>query len=131
MNQLIKKSRAIAENVQRLSGCNPYLCMQCGTCSASCSGKYFMDFLPRQTLRMIQDGNTEVLNCKSIWVCSSCLICTVRCPRGLDVARIMESLRAINQHRGREVLIAENIQAELLNKVPLMALTSGFRKLSV
>lgn len=98
---LPKKSADLAEKVSRISGYNPYLCMQCGVCSASCSGRRFMDYFPRQVLRMIQVGNAEVLNCKSLWTCCSCLICTARCPRGLDVARIMESLRAINQRQER------------------------------
>lgn len=127
---LPKKRADLAEKVRRISGYNPYLCMQCGVCSASCSGRRFMDYYPRQVLCMIQAGNAEVLNCKSLWTCCSCLICTARCPRGLDVARIMESLRAINQRQGKGVINAEEIGADLLKNLPLMAVTSGFRKLS-
>jgi heterodisulfide reductase subunit C len=42
----------------------------------------------------------------------------------------MEALRVINLREGREVLIAEKIPLEILTRVPQMALTSGFRKLS-
>ncbi|WP_027718674.1 4Fe-4S dicluster domain-containing protein [Desulfovirgula thermocuniculi] len=120
----------IASYIYQISGQNPFLCMQCGTCTASCTGREAMDFPPRTVMRMLQMGNLAVLDLKSIWVCSTCLICTARCPRGIDIARLMEALRVINLRRGREVLVAEKIPPELLLKVPQMALTSGFRKLS-
>lgn len=125
-----KISRDLIERIKEISGQNANLCMQCGTCSASCTGREVMDFSPRQVMRMIQLGNTYALNLKSIWVCSTCLICTARCPRGIDIARLMEALRVINLRQGREVLVAEKIPLELLTEVPQMALTSGFRKLS-
>ncbi|AEG15084.1 4Fe-4S dicluster domain-containing protein [Desulfofundulus sp. TPOSR] len=125
-----KISRDLIERIKEISGQNANLCMQCGTCSASCTGREVMDFPPRQVMRMIQLGNTKALNLKSIWVCSTCLICTARCPRGIDIARLMEALRVINLRQGREVLVAEKIPLELLTEVPQMALTSGFRKLS-
>ncbi|SHJ67544.1 4Fe-4S dicluster domain-containing protein [Desulfofundulus thermosubterraneus] len=125
-----KISRDLIEHIKEISGQNANLCMQCGTCSASCTGREIMDFSPRMVMRMIQLGNSKALNLKSMWVCSTCLICTARCPRGIDIARLMEALRVINLRQGREVLVAEKIPLELLTEVPQMALTSGFRKLS-
>ncbi|MBE3587906.1 MAG: 4Fe-4S dicluster domain-containing protein [Thermoanaerobacteraceae bacterium] len=125
-----KVNRELVEQIKEISGQNANLCMQCGTCSAGCTGRENMDFLPRQVMRAIQLGNAGMLDYKSIWVCSTCLICTARCPRGIDIARLMEALRVINLRRGREVLVAEKIPVELLTRVPQMALTSGFRKLS-
>jgi len=123
-------SLGITERVKEISGQNPFLCMQCGTCSASCTGIGKMDLLPRQILRKIQLGDPGVLQCSSIWVCTACLTCTVRCPRGIDIARLMEALRAINLRKGNEALVLEKVPSELIREVPQMALTSGFRKLS-
>lgn len=89
-----------------------------------------MDFLPRLVIRLIQLGDARALECRSIWVCSTCLLCTVRCPRGIDVARLMEALRVINLRRGREALAASEVPAELLERVPQMGLVGGLRKLS-
>lgn len=130
INLTKRMSREIIERIKEISGQNPYLCMQCGTCSASCTGRESMDFLPRQIIRMVQLGSAKALDNDSVWVCSTCLICTARCPRGVDVARLMEALRVLNQRQGREVFIVEKIPAELLAQVPQMALTSSFRKLS-
>jgi heterodisulfide reductase subunit C len=54
-------SLGITERVKEISGQNPFLCMQCGTCSASCTGIGKMDLLPRQILRKIQLGDPGVL----------------------------------------------------------------------
>lgn len=118
------------ERIAEISGQNPFLCMQCGTCSASCTGIGVMDLLPRQVVRLVQLGRPEALTCRAIWACSSCLTCTARCPRGIDIARLMEALRAVNLRAGREVLRAEGIPAALLAEVPQMAVTCAFRKLS-
>lgn len=125
-----KANREIFQRIREISGQNPELCMQCGTCSASCTGIGKMDFLPRQVIRKIQLGDPGVINCHSIWVCTACLTCSARCPRGIDVGRIMEALRVINLRKGNEVLVMENIPTEVKVEVPQMALTSGFRKLS-
>lgn len=69
-------------------------CYQCGKCTAGCPIVYAMDLTPRQIMRAIQFGlKDEVLNSKTIWLCFSCLTCSARCPREIDIARIMESLR--------------------------------------
>lgn len=121
---------ALAAQVKEISAQDPHLCLQCGTCSGNCTGREFMDFLPRLVIRLIQLGDARALECRSIWVCSTCLLCTVRCPRGIDVARLMEALRVINLRRGREALAASEVPAELLERVPQMGLVGGLRKLS-
>ncbi len=116
--------------IKEISEQNPNLCMQCGTCSASCTGIGAMEELPRQVMRLLQLGKDKVLESPSIWMCTTCLTCTARCPRGIDIARVMEALRVVNLRQGNEVLVLEDIPLELLTEVPQMALTSGFRKLS-
>jgi heterodisulfide reductase subunit C len=53
-----------------------------------------MDITPRQIMRSIQLGlKEEVLDSSAIWLCLACETCTLRCPREIDIARVMESLR--------------------------------------
>ena len=69
-------------------------CYQCGKCSAGCPVAFYMDYLPNQIMRMVQLGmEKQVLSSRTIWLCASCLTCTVRCPREIDVAEIMDYLR--------------------------------------
>lgn len=76
-------------------------CYQCGKCSAGCPTFYAMDFGPRRIMRALQLGlDQEVLNSSSIWLCVSCMVCSARCPRQIDVESVMESLRQIAVARG-------------------------------
>ncbi len=68
-------------------------CMQCGMCAGSCPLKHHMDYPPRQIFALLRAGNLEkVLNSKSIFLCTSCYSCIVRCPRGIHVMDIMHGL---------------------------------------
>jgi heterodisulfide reductase subunit C len=69
------------------------LCIQCGTCSASCPNANKMDFTPRAIIAMARAGmREEVLSSNSMWLCLSCYMCTVRCPRGIVPTYIMHAL---------------------------------------
>ncbi len=69
-------------------------CIQCGTCSATCPVANFMDYTPRRLIGMIRaDLKNEVLASNTFWFCASCYHCTVRCPKGIDIAGLMYGLK--------------------------------------
>jgi quinone-modifying oxidoreductase subunit QmoC len=69
------------------------MCMQCGVCAASCPLSMEMDYPPRQVFTMIRAGKREeVMNCQSIFLCTSCYTCKVRCPRKIPVVDVMHGL---------------------------------------
>ncbi len=71
-------------------------CMQCGICAGSCPVSHEMDYNPRQLVRMVQLGlKKEVLNSNTIWICTTCFSCSVRCPRGIRPTELMETLKPI------------------------------------
>ncbi len=71
-------------------------CMQCGVCAGSCPVSHEMEFTPRQLVRMIQLGlKQEVLNSNTIWICTTCFSCSVRCPRGIHPTELMETLKPL------------------------------------
>ncbi|MCX9011362.1 MAG: 4Fe-4S dicluster domain-containing protein [Candidatus Methanoperedens sp.] len=71
-------------------------CMQCGICAGSCPVSHEMDYTPRQLVRMVQMGlKKEVLNSNTIWICTTCFSCSVRCPRGIRPTELMEVLKPI------------------------------------
>ncbi len=88
--------------VEKRTGQKIMSCYQCGKCTAGCPTAYAMDVPPRQVMRAIQLGLKDlVLDSSTIWVCLGCQTCSVRCPREIDIAGVMESLRLISQEEKR------------------------------
>ncbi len=89
-------------SVQSQTGQSITACSQCGKCSAGCPSAYAMDITPRQVMRAIQLGlKDEVLDSSAIWLCLSCETCSLRCPREIDIARVMEAMRHLSLSEGR------------------------------
>lgn len=77
-------------------------CMQCGTCSGTCPVAGFMDHSPRRLIAAIQASLKErVLKSNTFWYCASCYQCTVRCPRGIDIAEMMYALKRYSMWKGQ------------------------------
>lgn len=94
-------SSQLLDLIESRSGQKLLSCYQCGKCSAGCRAAFAMDFTPRQIMRGIQMGlEDEVLNSNSFWVCLSCQVCSARCPREIDIAGVMESLRHVAIEEG-------------------------------
>jgi heterodisulfide reductase subunit C len=111
-----------------LSGQVVTLCDQCGTCSGSCPMVGEMDITPSQMMRMVQLGQSEVLETKAMWLCASCFTCTVRCPRGLDLSRVAEALRQVLLRRAVDHINIDDIPRDELVELPQIALVAGMRK---
>jgi len=69
-------------------------CIHCGVCSGSCPLSTYMDRGPRQVMHLAREGFREdVLSSFSIWLCTSCYACSVKCPREIKVTDIMYALK--------------------------------------
>ncbi len=119
------------EKVQRLSGQNIYKCFQCGTCGGACPMSDHMDTVPRRIMRMAQLGLEEdVCETKGYWTCASCHTCTVNCPRGIDLAKVMEAIRQITLRKNINIVEPSQLDEETVKELPQIALVSCFRKLT-
>ena len=119
------------KKIEELSGQNIGACYQCGNCSAGCPIVDHMDILPNQVIRLIQLGSdNEVLASETIWLCASCLQCMAKCPKGVDLAKIMDALRTVLRRQGVDKMQIEKIAGEMWKKLPQQALVSRFRKFS-
>lgn len=103
-------------------------CNQCGRCSAGCPLVDEMDYLPNQVIRLAQLGIEDVLDSRTPWVCAACLMCQARCPKGVDIPRIMEALRQIALRKGNPPLNVTQIDPALLAHAPQMAVVGALRK---
>jgi len=113
------------KKVESLSGQVLTLCEQCGICSTSCPMVEEMDFTPAGIVRAVQIGDRSVLKSKAIWVCASCFSCTVRCPRGIDLAKVTEALRELTLRKKVDYLDLADARDE---DYPAIALVSAVRK---
>lgn len=115
--------------VEEISGEDLNACYQCGKCSAGCPSAFIMDLLPHRIIRGLQLGLAEeILRSETPWVCASCEACSVRCPRGIEVARVMEALRQVALRERSDRVDPGRLPASVLRKSPPIALVAGFRK---
>jgi len=92
-----------ADRVFEESGEDVRKCYQCGKCSAGCSVHICggMDVSPNRVMRMVQLGmEDEVMRTRTIWACVLCSTCTARCPRDIDIPRVMDTIRIMAKKRG-------------------------------
>jgi heterodisulfide reductase subunit C len=119
---------AFVRQVTEISGQALLACNQCGMCSAGCPVVFAMDRLPSQVLRLAQLGIEEALEAKTIWICASCQTCLSRCPRGVDLPRVMEALRQIVLREHGDRLQPTDLPDDLLTEAPQLAIIGSLRK---
>ena len=121
----------MVKRVEELSGENVFSCYQCGKCSAGCPSVPFMELLPNQVIRLLQFGQVErILGSNTHWVCASCFVCSTRCPKGIDIAAIMEALRQIELRKNQDRVNIWSIDAEKREELPAIVFVSAYRKLT-
>lgn len=117
------------KKVEELSGQSLLSCYQCGKCSAGCPMSFAMDLLPNQIIRLMQLGlEDDIAKANTIWLCASCITCSVRCPRGVDLARVMEALRALALRNKTDYVDLTGIPQDTIADLPQVAMVSSFRK---
>jgi heterodisulfide reductase subunit C len=119
--------------IEDISGQDLLACNQCGKCSAGCPVVSVMDMLPSQVIRLAQLGLENVLLSPeggetTIWLCASCLTCATRCPKGVDVPRLMEAIRQIALRRGAVRMDLGALPADLVGALPQVAIVGAYRK---
>jgi heterodisulfide reductase subunit C2 len=117
--------------VETISGESLLACNQCGKCSAGCPVAFSMDLLPNQIIRLAQLGIKEVLDSQTIWTCAACLTCVSRCPKGIDLPRVMEAMRVIKMQMDGSRMNEQDILPENLAEAPQLAIIGSFRKYSI
>jgi heterodisulfide reductase subunit C len=130
MNKILADKDFI-KKIEELSDQNVYDCYQCGRCTAGCPFASFMDAPPNRIIRMIQLGLREdVLQAQGPWFCATCLVCQARCPKGVDIPRLMEAVRVLHLRAKEGVIDVDKFDKELLMDAPPLAFMSALSKYS-
>lgn len=102
---------SFALEVQRRSGENVFLCYQCRKCASGCPLRDMMDSSPTELMRFVQLGMKDRAEKDStVWRCTSCQTCTARCPQGIDIAHIVDTVKMIAQEE-KTRLDSKNVKA--------------------
>ena len=120
--------------LQEISGVNLSACYQCGNCSAGCPCVEAMEIPPQRVMRLAQFGQIDaLLQANTMWVCAACLTCSARCPKGIDIAAVMEGLRhlVLRDRDHANYVTPDELAARQIETLPPIALINNFRKLSL
>jgi heterodisulfide reductase subunit C len=121
--------REFVRKVKELSGENLQSCYQCGMCSGVCPAASNMDLSPRQVIELARLGmQEEIAESKTVWICATCLACTVNCPRGFDLSKLMEAIRLLTLRKNVDHIRPEDISPQERCELPQIAMVSGLRK---
>src|SRR5574344_2371126 len=95
---------ATAESISKATGVDIDKCYQCGKCTAGCVLADNMDYPSSMIMRMLQTDDAEnykkVLSSEAIWLCQNCENCIGRCPKEVDIPKIMDYLRTESIKKG-------------------------------
>lgn len=69
-----------------IDGENFRKCIQCGICGGSCPFGFYTDFTPRKIITATRaELVNEVIESNAPWLCTSCILCTSRCPSKIPI----------------------------------------------
>jgi len=104
--------------------------MKCGKCSGTCPAYDEMEYHPHQFVYMVETGDIEpLMNSKSLYRCLTCFACVDRCPRGVEPAKLIESVRlSVIRQQDKNHFDTDNIPNVIDEEMPQQAIVTALRK---
>lgn len=96
----IELDASFAAEILERCGENVFLCNQCRKCASGCPNRKFMDSNVTELMRYVQLGMAdEAMKGNMVWFCLSCQTCSARCPQGIDIAHIADTIKILVQEK--------------------------------
>jgi heterodisulfide reductase subunit C len=97
--QTIDKS--LVHIVEKMSDVDLSTCYQCKKCTSGCPVAKLTQSSPSEIVRRLHLGaGKELLDSDLIWMCLSCETCFARCPMEINIAAVIDALRALALESG-------------------------------
>jgi heterodisulfide reductase subunit C2 len=102
---IIKKKSAtdigLLRMVEERSGVDLGACLQCRKCTSGCPVAGLIQSPPSEIIRRLHLGaGNELLESDLVWMCLSCGTCYARCPMKIDIASVIDTMRALALEKG-------------------------------
>jgi len=89
----------LIEKLREKGAGNPLKCVQCGSCTSACPVNFIQEgFNPRRIVGSL--ARFSRIPNQDPWLCSTCSLCSERCPQGVDPLSIILVLRAVLYENG-------------------------------
>ena len=89
------------------------------------------EMTPRKLMHLTQMGLREyVEGSNTVWICASCHTCESRCPRGVDLPKVMEAIRLLTLRKNEDAVAPAEIDEKVIEEAPQVAMVGCFRKLT-
>ncbi len=93
-----KQLQDFSQQVEERSHAGLMACLQCKKCTSGCPVAGRADFKAHELVRLTQLGQRDlVLRSRMIWECTSCQTCATRCPQGVSIAAMNDTLRMMSR----------------------------------
>jgi ferredoxin len=90
------------------------LCLQCGECTSACPSGRELYHGPRRIVRLLLAGEVgALLKSDDLWRCTGCGACTQHCRMGIDIAGVLQRLRALERECGQTAGCPERSAADI------------------
>jgi heterodisulfide reductase subunit C len=77
-------------------------CMTCGKCVGDCIAAKNSEFNARKIVQKIIEGHREgLISGDEIWRCFLCDLCTIKCPKKIEIKKLMLILRKLALQAGK------------------------------
>ncbi|MHA1269583.1 MAG: 4Fe-4S dicluster domain-containing protein [Candidatus Helarchaeota archaeon] len=77
-------------------------CMTCGKCVGDCIAAENSDFNFRRIIQKILEGDKEgVIKSDIIWKCFLCGLCTIKCPKNIEIKKLILIVRKMALEAGK------------------------------